>query len=400
MDESKRSFLRLALGVMAGQVSAISSKFALNYQDQEYLNDAENLVYQELLTYLESEARYIISTQNPDSGAFNNVFPGDGWTWISPRENAIAIIALLRLYNSTQNEEYHAPAIKAVNYLASIQAEDGSWFNQYANSEPSDDLGKSPTHAAEIIIALGHLEFSESLLPMMAKAADYLLQCQDVVNKGGIDDGLICGGKDSNGNFVTDRWTQDNAFAYQALRTATDWCKQSTDSNYQGVANDYQHAAERILSGINEYLFDPELGIWHRNISLDGTPNNQQFEWGNYAPAMLGVPAEFDPQLVAKWIHDTFQTDSGGLIQNTGDGSHKVSPGFTLQAIIAWQLLGQTEYIPQALEWLLNSGLHENEGGWVDWVIPESGERADDWEKFIDTSGYFILAMLKVGLIR
>ena len=50
----------------------------------------------------------------------------------------------------------------------------------------------------------------------------FLLDCQKRGNKGGMNDGLVGGGKNAAGAYESWRWASDNSFAYHALRAAAD----------------------------------------------------------------------------------------------------------------------------------------------------------------------------------
>ena len=64
--------------------------------------------------------------------------------------------------------------------------------------------------------------------------------------------------------------------------------------------------------------------------------------------------------------------------------------------MLVWLDTNQSNYANSALEWALNSGLWQISpddrgvvGGWIDWK--ENGQTAQVWERFIDTSSYFIM---------
>ncbi len=79
------------------------------------------------------EAAYILSCQSMDSrsdtySAINNVYPGDGFTWIVPRENAMAILGLLLTTTHAGDQRYQQRAELAMDYLVSVQDQsDGAW---------------------------------------------------------------------------------------------------------------------------------------------------------------------------------------------------------------------------------------------------------------------------------
>jgi hypothetical protein len=347
-----------------------------------------------------AEANFILSTQlnnhkHPAYGALNDVPAGfmQQWFWIVPRENALAMMGLLLAHELIGEESYKEAALRVASFLPKIQdPTDGSWFNQYYFLKPFDDVAKSPTQAAEVMMAYKKLRFKEELLNSMILGAEYLLSCMDVKNKAGIDDGLICGGKSINGEFNSDRWTQDNAFGFIALSAASEWCDIAGKKN---LSDKFSEAADRVLEGINKYLFDQSIGVWHKSINKYNAPTDSIKEWGNYSPVMLGLPVKYDAEHVGEWVHQTFQLESGAVRQNTGEGFDKLSPGFSFQAAIAWFNTGHLEYISQALNWAKESGLWHRKGGWIDWQTT-NGKRAPSWQRFIDTS-FYSLATLNEG---
>jgi hypothetical protein len=251
------------------------------------------------------------------------------------------------------------------------------------------------------MIALYKLGYKQTRYTAMKKGAQFLMSCQNYLNKGGIDDGLICGGKNSSGQYESWRWTSDNAYSYWALKAAEYWAKEEATLGYQSelvFAGQCKAAAARVLAGINTVLRvtnvnDPDYGVWR--VAVDGQHDPQLpsgKEWINYAPQMLDVPATgVGKALVGEWIHRNLQDQSGACVWNTLDwGKNKLSPGYSFQASLSWLDLKQNNYADAALEWALGSGLWYSGGGWIDWV--ENGQPAADWQRFIDTSFYAIAA--------
>ena len=359
------------------------------------------------------EGDYVLSCQyvkegDPASGAINDV-QGDP-TWVVPRENGLAILALLASYKDTKDPVYLERAKLTAKYLAGIQDSDGAWFNQYNYVTPGDPndpnnkeaLSKSPTQTAEVMMALYKLGYDKDFYETMKKGAEYLLACQDPANKGGADDGLIGGGKDAYGNYSTWRWASDNSFAYQALKATAEWALRNHD---RAFATECENAASEILNGINDYLYiddksRSDYGVWYRTLDENDNPVNPEFhDWINYAPQMIDLPAKgVGNPVVGEWIHNTFQKEDGAVVWNDGAESSRKSPGFSFQAILVWADLGQKEYAINALEWAKNSGLWQTtldqnnvSGGWIDWA--ENSNPAPFWQRFIDTSFYFSSAV-------
>jgi len=366
--------------------------------------EAKQLFY---MPIVEKEANHILSCQYVNSGssaygAINDV-PGDP-TWVVPREIALAILGLMRASEILSKQNYLDRAHLAADYLVSVQdLSDGAWYDQYNYAQPHPDgLSKSPTQTAEVMIAFYKLGFKQSRYTSMKKGAQFLMSCQNQLNKGGLDDGLICGGKNSSGQYASWRWASDNAYAYWALKAAEYWAKEEASLGYQSeltFADQCKAAAAGVLAGINTVLrvtntADPDYGVWR--VAVDGQHNPQSpsgKEWINYAPQMLDVPATgVGNSLVGEWIHRNLQDQCGACVWNTLDwGKNKLSPGYSFQASLCWLDLKQGNYADSAREWALGSGLWYPGGGWIDWM--ENGQPVADWQRFIDTSFYAIAAL-------
>jgi hypothetical protein len=366
-------------------------------------DEAKQLFYRPIV---EKEANHILSCQYVNNGslaygAINDV-PGDP-TWVVPRENAMAILGLIKASQLLSEQKYLDRANLAADYLVSVQdLSDGAWYNQYNYNQPHPDgLAKSPTQAAEVMIAFYKLGFKQSRYNAMKKGAQFLMSCRSQINKGGIDDGLLGGGKNSSGQYESWRWASDNAYAYWALKAAEYWAKEEASLGYQAelaFADQAKAAAAGVLAGINSVLrvtnlADPDYGVWR--VAVDGQHNPQApggKEWINYAPQMLDVPAAgVGNALVSEWIHKNLQDQSGACVWNNLDwGKNKLSPGYSFQASLCWLDLKQNKYADAAFEWALGSGLWHSGGGWIDWM--ENGQPVADWQRFIDTSFYAIAA--------
>jgi len=358
------------------------------------------------LPVVQKEAGHILfcqymNTGSPANGAINNV-PGDP-TWVVPRESAMAILGLIRASELLNDNYYKERAELAADYLVSVQdRSDGAWFNQYNFSNPHPDgLAKSPTQAAEVMIAFYKLGFNQLRYDSMKKGAQFLISCQDPINKKGSDDGLLGGGKNSSGQYESWRWTSDNSYAYWALKAAEFWAKEMVSRGYSGessFASKCQTQANKILAGINNILrirntSDPDYGVWHVAVDAQRIPQAPSGkEWIDYAPQMLDSPAVGVGNVaVGNWIHNNLQATDGSCVWNSLDwGKNRESPGYSFQASLCWLDLKQNTYSDAVIEWALASTLWYPVGGWIDWV--ENGQPAPDWQRFIDTSFYAIAA--------
>ncbi|MCX7926826.1 MAG: hypothetical protein N2606_01620 [Candidatus Omnitrophica bacterium] len=356
------------------------------------------------------EAEYIISCQyvsNPSSpayGAINNVQGNP--TWVVPRENALAILGLLMAEQILENPKYRKSAELCADYLIRIQDRDGAWFNQYTfdtpgsgNPNDTESLAKSPTQAAEVMLALYRLGLTPARYQAMKKAANYLMLCQ----KYGGDGKLLGGGKDKDGNFRSWRWASDNSWAYQALKAAELWAWEKRDWRF---AIRCAQAARRILLGINSTLYiknpySADYGVWYRVVDQNNQPiEPEKHDWINYAPQMLNVPAwGVNHPRVGRWIAQRLQKSDGACVWDDYFFTERRSPGYTFQAVLVWRKTGQSEFYIPALRWTLDSGLWQIKpddngiaGGWIDWLDYSQNSKANWWERFIDTSFYAIAA--------
>ncbi len=349
------------------------------------------------------EADYILQCQyiqqiDPANGCINNVYGAP--TWVVPRENAMAILGLIMASEILNEPAYKDRAQLAADYLIRIQQQDGAWADQYNYAVPVI-MSKSPTQAAEVMIAFYKLGYRVERYEAMKKGAQYLMACQNVNNKSGNDDGLVAGGKDESGNYRAWRWASDNAYAYQALKAAQSWAINKGDTVFRDAC---AAASARIIQGINNYLYidepeNPDYGVWYKVIDQSGFPIEPQLhEWINYAPQMLDVPCiGVNTAAVSEWIHAKLQKDDGALVWNDGGQVNRKSPGYSFQAILCWLDLQQNIYAQNALNWASASGLWQTTpdynnviGGWIDWK--EGNETVDWWQRFIDTSFYAISA--------
>ncbi len=316
------------------------------------------------------------SSTHPADGAINNVWGAP--TWVVPGENAVVAWVLHR-------GGYSAAARRTADYLARIQNPDGSWDIQYSGTV-SVDSNRHARHTAQIMHLFGTLG---GYGPAMAKAEAWLADLQNPAVKGGADDGLIGGGYDAGGSPLTDRWTSDNAYAVLAFN-----------------ASKNPAARDRVVAGINDLL---RIGDhWAQRRTAGGTnvdPDPVGFGWIQFAPAFLNLRplgVVYPPGLAAgirNRLMEPGGVDAGAVLEFSR--SHKFMPGIGFQASVAWRALGDQASIAAHTHWSESvSGLWQivpdgngDTGGWVDWTLSVGGTSAQNWERFIDTSAYYIMAV-------
>jgi hypothetical protein len=324
------------------------------------------------------EFGHILACQVSDAsstayGAINDVWGNP--TWVVPGEVAVASWVL-------NKGGYTTVARAAAGYLVGIQNPDGSWCNRYSGTVATDS-GKYARHTAQIMVLLKTLGGYDAAL---AKANVWLQALGSRATKGGNDDGLICGGYDSSGNALEDRWTSDNSFAVAAFAAAGNTA-----------------ARDGVVKGINTNLVNGDH--WMLKIDKNGVGTDGPFGWISFAPAFmsLGVFGVSYPQGLAAAIHNRLQvasgSDAGAVYEN--DGSTKYMPGIGFQASIAWNELGAPRYTDahtawaetRSVLWQTTPDVNGDAGGWIDWKLAAGGSQANGWERFIGTSAYYIMAV-------
>lgn len=360
----------------------------------------KNVIKDEMIV----QADYIISTQyhqsgNNANGALNNIV-GEPTQWV-PVNNALSILALLETYSSTSNNVYWQAARDAVLNLLRNQDEEGGWADSYNYSSETNPT-KSALNTASSIVAISKFGYDPTLYEDIVLAADYLLSLQNIQNKTGNDDGLICKGLASDGNYITDRWVLDNAWAYHAFVAAANWASNQNDI-VKSIA--YNTAAQNIIQGINSYMKNGD--VWEAIIDANGNPKcnpdvPSQYcafpTWMDYAPQIFDLPVNgLNDISVGEYIEDEFLHGSNGIIgfaNSNGQLSSRLYPRHAFYALLSWQDIGSNRNITATLAWTNNTSLkNSTDGGWIDWfeLSPNNGNTPQDSERIIDTSALAIL---------
>ncbi|MBM3249147.1 MAG: hypothetical protein FJZ10_07010, partial [Candidatus Omnitrophica bacterium] len=348
------------------------------------------------------EADYLVACQylNPGHiahGAINDVYtPATPPDYVVPRENGMAILGLLLADGifPTNEPSYIDRANLSMDYLVRVQELDGSWKDEYDYRDPSGGRDtKSPTQAAEVMMAMYALGYQDNRYNSMKAAVQFLFDCQD----NGYN-GLICGGKEADESFSDWNWITDNSYAYWALLAARGWALVKGETTF---AQECEDAAALILNGINNYFKNSSEVWWWQVVDNWGSRINNGgiIDWLNYTPRFLDIPANGvnNPEL-GVWIHETFQVPSGNGGCMWGERHpNQEYPGMSFQAAFSWFDLGQNDYANAAINWAENSSLwqlipdeHGILGGWQDWININDYSRPLPWERYVDTSFYSI----------
>ena len=350
------------------------------------------------------EANYIHACQYLPSdktdgayGAINDYYGSP--TWVVPGELSIAGMGLLRASEVLNDSSYRDAASYAADYLVRIQDKTfGGWHDQYDHTTIVNQA-MSLRNTAQALIFINKLGIQSSRMAAMINGAGFIQTCQGMKNKGGIDDGLVSGGRDANLNFQTFRWLSDNAYAYQALQAAARWADQDGDeSNAQG----FRVSALQILNGITTYFLDASKTHWKRVIDQNDVTvisESATADWISYAPVLLDLPlGDISPTAVGDWTHQTLQQTNGAVVQDNQTNKNNQSPGYSFQASLAWSKTGQCAYIQSAMNWAIKSSLWQKTtdmngitGGWIDWTNTVTATSAKQYERFVDTSAYAIM---------
>lgn len=223
-------------------------------------------------------------------------------------------------------------------------------------------------------------------------------------------------------------WTVDRSYGVAAFRAFSKWATAVGDT---GTSTYYNNQAN-ILSGLLANAQDK--GSWHNYYDyLDGSGNgvyNGGIDQTGFAPYEFDARPEneqYAKDLTSWWNHGTAYNGAylsvqsgqyaGGVHQFTPVSStnSQVYPGSALQLADAeWkvaQAMGNYNnlyasawahynFAKSAVGSSTGSGDWVNNattdapfvGGFIDWVNTSNGARPASWQRFVDTSGYMIIA--------
>ena len=223
-------------------------------------------------------------------------------------------------------------------------------------------------------------------------------------------------------------WTVDRSYAVAAFRGFAKWAAAVGDS---GTSSYYSSRADTISGWL---ALAQDKGSWHNYYDyLDGGGNgvyNGGIDQTGFAPYEFNARPEneqFAKDLTTWWDHGqayngaylTVQSGqyAGGVHQWTpASGTNtQVYPGSALQLADAeWKIAQATgnwnnlyasawwhyNFAKSAIgsstgsgDWVNNSTADPGfVGGFIDWVNTANGARPATWQRFVDTSGYMIIA--------
>lgn len=187
-------------------------------------------------------------------------------------------------------------------------------------------------------------------------------------------------------------------FYHDRANTISTWLADAQDRGSWHNYYDYLDGAGkgRYNGGINQTGFSP----YEFSARWAGEPFAKSLsDWWNYGRAYNGA-----------FLSVQSGPYSGGVHQWTPERGveNKVYPGSALQLADAlWKIANATGNYNNTYasawwhyNWAKNSGLWVTDwnrdpgftGGWVDWVDSGNGTRPATWQRFEDTSAYFIFA--------
>lgn len=216
-------------------------------------------------------------------------------------------------------------------------------------------------------------------------------------------------------------WTIDRSYAVAAFHGFANWASAVGDS---GTATYYHNRANEVSGWIAQAQ---DLGSWHNYYDyLDGNGRgvyNGGINQTGFAPYEFN--ARWAGEAFAKglgdwWNHGTAYngvyltqqsgTYAGGVHQWTpaSGSAPNLYPGSALQIADAlWKIARATgnynDFYGAAWWhynfakygsgcWVNHTGVDGFLGGFIDWINPNTGERPANWQRFVDTSAYFIIA--------
>jgi len=221
-----------------------------------------------------------------------------------------------------------------------------------------------------------------------------------------------------DGNFSS--WTVDRSYVVAAFHCFAHWATAVGDT---GTASYFEGRANTI-SG---WLANAEdHGAWHNFFDyLDGAGNgvyNGGVDQTGFSPYEFNAFSDFTyaEGVGDWWNHGTaysgvYLTQQGGtyvggvhqFVPATGT-DYKLYPGSSLQLADAlWKIAGATgnynNFYAEAWShynfaksgsgcWVNTTNVDGFLGGFIDWVDSSNNTRPANWQRFVDTSGYFVIA--------
>jgi len=368
-----------------------------------------------------ANAGVTLGSGQPAYGVFNDWRIGNGRAdFVQPGEAAIGAIGLLYGYNrligagrSNSNLDGRAKTALSGFFWSWVRNGNNRQGNAFTANIAYDAAGNVTSKSggdarvtAEILIAMRkYCELSPN-----GDRASY--QSQEYGLAHGMADFI-------NVNFGS--WTIDRAYVVAAFHCFGNWATAVGDT---GTAS-YYHGRANEISGWLAQAQD--LGSWHNYYDyLDGAGHgvyNGGIDQTGFAPYEFNArwAGENYAKLVADWwnygtayngVSLTQQggTYNGGVHQWTpaSGSAPNLYPGSALQLADAeWKIANATGNYNNLYGaawwhynftktgsgcWVNNTAVDGYLGGFIDWVNPNDNSRPAGWQRFVDTSGYFLIA--------
>lgn len=316
-----------------------------------------------------------------------------------PEKISIAGMSLLVAAKLLNDPTYRDSATFAAEYLA--RAPDkvyGGWKDQY-NFFVVKNPALSIHQTAMTVLFFHKLGFNSTRAKIVRDAGSFMISHQDLQNKGGTDDGLVCRGRDAKALFNGERWVSDNALTYQALLAAAIWSETDSDP---GFAKELRNTAQRIATGINSVFLDSSGTHWKRMVDKNNVvpvETAMTADWISYSPILFDLPTgNASPTSVGHWIQSTLQLSNGSVVWDNSNFRARQSPLYSFMASMVWKKTKQCAFANNTESWTLSNNLWMKDlkdangisGGWIDWSEP-SGNQATQTHRTIETSAYAIL---------
>ncbi len=389
-----------------------------------------------------SSANYTVSsglsTASPGFGAFNNWRIGNGAAdSVDCGTSAFGSIGLLYGYHRLSSTG-HSNSDLDRKAKAALSAYFWSWVRNGSNQVSQSGGGVTRTgfpataayNSSGGITAMGEGSQAVTAMTLIAMRKYCLLSPNaDGANYQSQEYGLAHQMANYINNNITG-WTVDRSYAVAAFRGFANWATAVGDS---GTASYFNGQASTIAGWLPQAR---DTGGWHTYFDyLSGSTgfyNNNNVDQTGFSPyefdALPGTDG-YAPSVATWWDYgQAFNNDyltqqsgaySGGVHQSVPSLATRCYPGDSFQLADAeWKIANddgnQNNQYAQAWWhynfalsaigsssgsgcWVNNGSVDGFVGGFIDWVDSGNGSRPASWQRFIDTSGYMIVATEELG---